>query len=239
VGSRRQYSAKLVAAKRGHWRVRVEVSGTASHTPAAQSAAFKSVGAKVVALTFDDGPWPTSTAAIIKALKANDAQATFFTLGSQIKSRAALVKLELANGNAVGVHSWNHALMTRRSASVNKADLAKCKKTLIAATGVKPVWFRPPYGATGPTLKKTAASVGLRQVIWTVDTLDWKYRTQSSVVARALGPARDGSIILMHDGGGPRGATVAAVPVIIRRLRAKGFDFVTLDEMAALGYRIR
>lgn len=239
VGSHQQYSAILSAGKRGHWRVRVDASATTSHTAAGQSAAFKVVGSKVVALTFDDGPWPSSTAGIISALAKNDAQATFFTLGSQIASRKALVKLELANGNAVGVHSWNHALMTKRSASTNKADLARCKKVLAAATGKTPTWFRPPYGATNSTLKKTAASLGLRQVIWTVDTLDWKYRTTSSVVSRALAGTRDGSVVLMHDGGGPRKATVAAAPIIIKKLRAKGYDFVTLDEMVALGYKVR
>ena len=190
-------------------------------------------------LTFDDGPWPTSTANIIAALRNGDAEATFFTLGAQLKSRAKLLQLELANGNAIGVHSWNHALMTKRSTSVNKADLAKCKKLLTSLTGRAPYWFRPPYGSTSTRLRKTAESVGLRQVIWTVDTLDWKYRNTSSVVSRAMKGARDGSIVLMHDGGGPRAATAAAVPIIIKQLRAKGYDFVTLDEMAALGYKIR
>ena len=238
IGAKQQFSAQLSAVKRGHWRVRVDLPASSSHTSAKQTKTFKVVGAKVIALTFDDGPWPKSTAGIVSALSKNDAEATFFMLGSQIAGRAALARSVIAHGNAVGVHSWNHALMTRRSAKVNAKDLKRCKAALASATGYKARWFRPPYGATNRTLKKTAKSLGLGQVLWNVDTLDWKYRTKSSVVSRALASARNGRVILMHDGGGPRAATVAAVPTIVKKLRAKGFDFVTLDELQALGYRI-
>jgi peptidoglycan/xylan/chitin deacetylase (PgdA/CDA1 family) len=172
-------------------------------------------------------------------LKAGDAQATFFELGSQIGSRKKLSKSVIAGGNIIGVHSWNHAIMVRRSASTNSADLARCIKAVRSATGTTPHWFRPPYGSTNKTLRSTASALGLRQVIWTIDTLDWKYRVTSSVVSRTMRSARAGSVVLMHDGGGPRAATAAAVPIVIKRLRAKGFDFVTLDEMVALGYKVR
>jgi peptidoglycan/xylan/chitin deacetylase (PgdA/CDA1 family) len=239
LSASRTFSLKVKATKSGHWRVSASLEGTSAHLPASASARFKAVGSKVIALTFDDGPWPTSTARIVSALKAGDAQATFFMLGSQVGSRKKLAKSVVDNGNLVGVHSWNHAFMTRRSSSVNAADLARCKKAVKAATGVTPTWFRPPYGATSSSLRKAAAGQGLRQVIWTVDTLDWKYRTTSSVVSRTMSGARNGSVVLMHDGGGPRAATAAAVPIVIRKLRAKGYDFATLDEMVALGYKIR
>lgn len=233
------FSARVKVPRSGHWRVSASLPETATHTAASATCGFKAVGKRVIALTFDDGPWPGSTAKILKALKAGDAQATFFVLGSQVKSRASLVKREVAEGHAVGVHSWNHAIMTRHSSSANKADLAKCKKAVSKASGKTPTWFRPPYGSTNSSVKKVAAKLGLRQVIWTVDTLDWRYRSKSSVLSRATRSARNGSVVLMHDGGGPRGATASAVPAIIKRLRKKGFDFATLDEMAALGYKIR
>jgi peptidoglycan-N-acetylglucosamine deacetylase len=238
IDANRRFSARMTAGSRGYWRVRSELPANASHTSAAKTRAFRVMGSKVIALTFDDGPWPSSTAAMVSALAKNDARATFFMLGSQVGGRAKLAKSVVSHGNLVGVHSWNHAIMTRRSKAANAQDLKRCKKAVLAATGVKVRWFRPPYGSTNPTLKKTAASLGLQQVIWNVDTLDWKYRTKSSVMSRALAGARNGRVVLMHDGGGPRSATVAAVPVIIKKLRAKGFDFATLDEMAALGYRI-
>ena len=238
VGTKRQFSAKLSAKQRGHWRVQVALPKTAAHVAATDTAMFKVVGAKVIALTFDDGPWPTSTARIVSALSKGYAEATFFELGSQIGGRAALSRSVLAHGNAIGIHSWNHALMTRRSSSVNAKDLKQSLGALKKATEYKARWFRPPYGATNASLKKTAKSLGLGQVLWTVDTLDWKYRVKSSIVSRALAGAKDGGVILMHDGGGPRSATVAAVPTIIQKLRAKGYDFVTLDQLAALGYRV-
>jgi peptidoglycan/xylan/chitin deacetylase (PgdA/CDA1 family) len=239
IGAKRTFSCTLKASKRGHWRVSASLPATSTHTTATASARLKVVGKEVIALTFDDGPWPTSTAKIVRALWRGDAQATFFMLGSQIHSRRKLARSVVANGNIIGVHSWSHAVMVRRSSAVNRRDLARCIRAVRSATGVTPRWFRPPYGSTNKALRKAAKSKGLRQVIWTVDTLDWKYRSKSSVVSRAMSGARNGSVVLMHDGGGPRGATASAVPVIIRRLRAKGYDFVTLDELVALGYKVR
>jgi peptidoglycan/xylan/chitin deacetylase (PgdA/CDA1 family) len=238
LSSSRTFSATYAADKRGDWRVSASLPATSTHLEATASVQLKVVSKKVVALTFDDGPWPTSTKRIVAALAKGDAQATFFMLGSQIGSRKKIAQSVAGGGNVIGVHSWNHALMTRRSNATNSADLARCKKAVKSATGITPRWFRPPYGSTNARLKATANKLGLRQVIWTVDTLDWKYRVTSSVISRATRSTRDGSIVLMHDGGGPRAATAAAVPTIIKKLRARGFDFVTLDEMAALGYRI-
>jgi len=240
LDTRRAFSATYKPALRGHWRALVSVDATMGHVAAtSHPAAFKVVGPKVIALTFDDGPWPTSTAKIVDSLAKLDVQATFFMLGRQVQGARARAKSVATHGNLVGVHSWNHALMTRRSSATNRADLMRSKNAIASATGVVPTWFRPPYGATNRSLKSTASKLGLRQVIWTVDTLDWKYRNASSITSRALKGARSGGVVLMHDGGGPRAATVAAVPVIVKKLRAKGYDFVTLDEMAALGYKVR
>ena len=239
IGPMRTFSCSLKPTRRGHWRISASLPATSTHTAATTSAQLKAVGTKVIALTFDDGPWPTSTAKIVRALRSGDAQATFFMLGSQIGPRKKLARSVVEGGNLVGVHSWNHALMVRRSSAVNARDLARCIKALRSATGMTAHWFRPPYGSTNTALRRTASAKGLRQVIWTVDTLDWKYRRTSSVVSRALSGARNGSIVLMHDGGGPRAATAAAVPIIIKKLRARGYDFVTLDEMVALGYKVR
>jgi peptidoglycan/xylan/chitin deacetylase (PgdA/CDA1 family) len=239
LSSSRTFSAKFKADKRGLWRVSASLPATMTHAAASASQQLRAFGKKVLALTFDDGPWPTTTAKIVAELHDADVRATFFELGSQVGPRAKLSKLVAENGNLIGVHSWNHAIMTRRTSAVNKADLRRCIKAVQRATGITPHWFRPPYGSTNSRLRSTAESLGLRQVLWSVDTLDWKYRTVSSVVSRTMRGARDGSIVLMHDGGGPRAATAAAVPIVIKRLRAKGFDFATLDELVALGYRVR
>jgi peptidoglycan/xylan/chitin deacetylase (PgdA/CDA1 family) len=234
------FSARLKVPARGHWRVVATLSATAGHEAGrGTSKTFKAVGAKVIALTFDDGPWRSSTDKIVSTLKRYDAEATFFMLGSQVRGQSARAKAVVAAGNEAGVHSWNHANMPRRSSKTNAADLKRTKAAIAKATGVTPVWFRPPYGSTSTSLRRTASSVGLRQVIWTADTLDWKYRNASSITSRALKGSRSGAVVLMHDGGGNRSATVAALPSILKTLRARGYDFVTVSELAALGYKVR
>ena len=236
----RTFSASVVAGARGHWRAIATVGANDAHAGAAsRPVAYKVVGRKVVALTFDDGPWRGSTDKIVAALKRGDADATFFMLGSQVNRQRARARSVVAAGNVAAVHSWNHPIMTRRSSRTNAADLRRCISVIRSATGTTPRWFRPPYGSTSRSLKATAKSVGLRQVIWNVDTLDWRDHKASLIASRAVRGTRSGSVVLMHDGGGNRSATVAAVPRIIRSLRAKGYDFVTLDELYALGYRPR
>jgi len=235
----RTFSLALTPPHQGQLRVVATIPSDSDHVAGAGQTLVHCVGTKVIALTFDDGPWPSSTQAIVRILNNNGIHATFFEIGSQVKPRASLSKLVIANGNIIGVHTWNHALLTRRSAAVNKADLRTTKGAIWKATGFVPTWFRPPYGATNKSIASIARGLGLRQVLWTVDTLDWKIRKTPSIVSRAVRGARSGGIILMHDGGGPRKATVNAVPIIIAKLRAQGYDFVTLDEMATLGYKIR
>lgn len=235
----RSFSARLKTTRRGHWRISASLPATDTHLASSKTVQLKAVGSKVVALTFDDGPWPKTTTRIAASLKKLDAQATFFVLGSQTRGRARLMRTVVAGGSILGVHSWNHAIMPRRSSAANRRDLARCKRAIRSATGTTPRWFRPPYGSTSAALRKAASREGLRQVIWTVDTLDWKIRSKGSIVSRALRGTRSGGVVLMHDGGGRRSATAAAVPTIITKLRKKGYDFVTLDELAALGYRIR
>ena len=235
-----EFSVPIGVPSRGRWKVVAELPTTADHEATrAESKPFKSVGAKVVALTFDDGPWRSSTDKIVASLKRYDANATFFMLGSQVKGQSSRAKALVAAGNEAGVHSWSHANMPRRSSKTNAADLKRCSSAITKATGTKPVWFRPPYGSTSTSLRKTAKSVGLRQVLWTADTLDWKNRNATTITNRALKGSRSGAIILMHDGGGNRSATVKAVPSILKTLNARGYDFVTLSELDALGYKIR
>lgn len=234
------FAARITVPARGHWRVYASVPASVGHEPGTGSSeTFKAVGKKVVALTFDDGPWRSSTDKIVASLKRYDADATFFVLGSQVRGQSARVKATAAAGNEIGVHSWGHANMARRSRKTNSADLKRCSAAITKATGHKPLWFRPPYGSTSTALKRTASSVGLRQAIWTVDTLDWKNRNASKITSRALKGARSGSVILMHDGGGNRSATVKAVPSILKTLQARGYDFVTLSELSTLGYKVR
>lgn len=235
-----EFSVRIGVPSRGRWRVVAELPATPEHEAGrGSSETFKAVGGKVVALTFDDGPWRGSTDKIVASLKRYNASGTFFMLGTQVRGQSSRAKAVVAAGNEAGVHSWGHANMARRSRKTNAADLKRTSSAIAKATGETPHWFRPPYGSTSAALRRTASSVGLRQVIWTADTLDWRYRNAGSITKRALKGARPGAVILMHDGGGNRSATVKAVPTILKTLDARGYDFVTLSELAALGYRVR
>jgi len=232
------FSAGLTAPARGRYRVAAEIVASPKHpTLNASPAPVKAVGSKVVALTFDDGPWRGSTDKIVAILKANNVQATFFVLGGQAKGQRARLKSIAAGGNLIGTHSFKHAVMTKRSAAQNASDLKRCIQITESVTGQRMRWFRPPGGATNASVKKTAAKLGLRQVLWSVDTHDYTQPSANKIAAAAVKGSKNGSVVLMHDGGGNRTQTVKALPTILKQLRAKGYDFVTLDELVALGYK--
>ena len=176
-----------------------------------------------VALTFDDGPWPGTTEQILTILARLHAPATFFVIGRQAEQYPALVRREAAAGMAVGTHTFSHPEHFGRLPMKGiRAEIAKGRKAL-ERLGVRPVGFRPPGGAASPTVLAAAERLGWRTVLWTVDPLDWQPGvTPDQIVRRVLAAARPGAIILLHDGGGDRSATVAALPDIINGLRRLG-----------------
>ena len=173
-----------------------------------------------MALTFDDGPWPNSTAQILTILTQHQAQATFFVVGRQVERYPELVRQELAAGMAVGSHSYGHPQPFDRLPAARLHDeLTRGRRTL-GPLRVRPVGFRPPGGAASATVLATVQELGDRTVLWSVDPADWQPGVSSDqFVRRVLTAARPGAIVLLHDGGGDRSATVAALPAIIDGLR--------------------
>jgi peptidoglycan/xylan/chitin deacetylase (PgdA/CDA1 family) len=102
-----------------------------------------------------------------------------------------------------------------------------------AATGTRPVWFRPPYGASNGAVRKQERALGVKVAMWDIDTLDWTRPGPHAIFRNAVRSTKSGQIVLMHDGGGDRAQTIEALPLVIGDLRSKGFTFVTLEEMAA------
>jgi peptidoglycan/xylan/chitin deacetylase (PgdA/CDA1 family) len=180
-------------------------------------------GPLAVALTFDDGPWPQSTEQILTILVQRRAPATFFVVGRQVERYPELVRRELAAGMAVGHHSWSHPQPFDRLPPARlRAEIAQGRRSL-QPLGVHPVGFRPPGGAASPTILATAQKLGDRTVLWSVDPADWHPGvTADQLVQRVLAAARPGAVVLLHDGGGNRSATVAALPAIIDGLRRLG-----------------
>jgi peptidoglycan/xylan/chitin deacetylase (PgdA/CDA1 family) len=197
--------------------------------PVAFRPAAGATGRLPVALTFDDGPWPQSTQQILTILVQRQAPATFFVVGRQVQRYPDLVRQELAAGMAVGSHSWSHPQSFDRLPAVRIRDeIARGRRSLVPL-GVHPVGFRPPGGAASPAVAAAAQAFGDRTVLWSVDPADWQTRvTVDQLVWRVLTTVRPGGIVLLHDGGGNRSATVAALPAIIDGLRRLGLTLTVV-----------
>ena len=184
---------------------------------------------KTVALTFDDGPSAYSRS-VLAILHREHVHATFFLIGRQVRSRADTARQELADGNVLGNHSWNHANLAGGGAGA-AGQISKTQRAIAAATGFVPCLFRPPYGASSSSLVAVARSHGVATIDWDVDPRDWSRPGSGRIYSTIVHTARSGSIVLMHDGGGPRSQTVAALPHVIHTLRRRGYSFVTVPEL--------
>jgi len=189
-------------------------------------------GEKLFALTFDDGPWPKTTAQILQILDENGAKGTFYMVGQMVRSHPKIARQVRDAGHAVGNHSWSHPSRPRDAVSeVQKTD-AEIKK----AIGVLPSTFRPPYGIVKNGLARQANREKMPVILWSSDSDDWRRPPAARIVRNVLRNARPGGIALMHDGGGPRSHTVAALPVIIRELQSRGYRLVTVPELLRARY---
>jgi peptidoglycan/xylan/chitin deacetylase (PgdA/CDA1 family) len=186
---------------------------------------------RAVALTFDDGPSPQFTPRIVATLKRLHVPATFFLVGYLADESPELVQLELRAGMTVGNHSYNHPEVP--SFADLPARLAGDEIALGAASlrraGAAPVLFRPPGGSYSPAVIHESQALGERIVLWSVDPGDWEAgATKASVVRNVLGAVRPGSIVILHDGGGDRSATLAALPAIVRGIRHRHLRLVAV-----------
>ena len=183
-----------------------------------------------VALTFDDGPSPSYTSRILQILQRFHVQATFFMVGYLADRYPELARDVAAAGHAVGNHTMNHPQSTpfaRLPRGEMEAQIEEGHTTL-EKLGVNPVAFRPPGGSWDQQVVAAAEELGERTVLWSIDTEDWRGLSPKAIVRAVLQEARPGSIILLHDGGGNRSATVKALPKIIKGLKRKGLGFETL-----------
>lgn len=195
-------------------------------------------GDKVIALTFDDGPWPTTTAQILDILKENDAKATFFTIGNQIADHPTEVKRMVDEGHQICTHTWDHAAgsgrgvdLSRMSADEQREEVQKGYQAIKDATGQEAsTVIRAPGGNYTEEVAKNLQDLVTAEINWNVDTEDWR-RPGASVIESRITGAYNGNIILMHDGGGDRSQTVEALRAALPQLKAQGYEFVTIDEL--------
>lgn len=193
---------------------------------------------KVIALTFDDGPWPTTTKEILSILQENGAHATFFVIGDQCEDHPELVKEIIAKGNQVATHSYDHAKgsgdgvdLTRMSTTQQINEVEKGFKAIEEAAGrsVSRV-MRAPGGNYYGQLVTTLEPYVNAEIGWNVDTTDWK-KPGVDVIVNQLLSVKPGEVVLMHDGGGDRSQTVAALRKALPLLKKEGYSFVTIDEL--------
>ena len=197
--------------------------------PVAYHPAAGAAGPLAVALTFDDGPWPHTTQQMLTILSQRQAPATFFVVGRQVERYPELVHREVAAGMAIGSHSYRHPQpFDRLPVARIRDEITQGRRTLVPL-GIHPVGFRPPGGAASPAVTAAAQELGDRTVLWSVDPADWQPGVASDqLVQRVLAAARPGAIVLLHDGGGNRSATVAALPAIIDGLRRLGLTLTVV-----------
>jgi peptidoglycan/xylan/chitin deacetylase (PgdA/CDA1 family) len=181
-----------------------------------------------VALTFDDGPDPLSTPAILDGLERLGWQATFFLLGSMVRQAPALAREVVERGHEVGVHGDEHRSQVRRSPMAVSRDVTRCRDLIAEATGVELEWFRPPYGVLSGGSLAAAHRLELRTVLWTSWGRDWRAEaTPGTVVADVVDGLRPGATVLLHDSDctsapGSWKATLGALPGLAEAFARRG-----------------
>ena len=205
---------------------------------AAQAAAQQSTGQSqttdgidpskpMVALTFDDGPQPSVGNRIMDCLAQYGGKATFFMVGERVGSYKTEVQRMVAEGHEVANHTMNHKYLQKLGAAQIQAQVNNGNDAIQAACGVRPTLLRLPGGNHNAAV---LANAGMPMIQWNVDTLDWKTRNADKTVAAVLNHVKDGDIILMHE---LYGATGDAVARIVPELHKRGFQMVTVSQMAA------
>ena len=187
---------------------------------------------KVVALTFDDGP-SDLTNRYIRTLDRFGAHGTFFVVGRYIPGREQVLRRAVKGDHAVGNHTSEHAdVATGGAAAV--AQIEPTSKLIEEATGVQPCIFRPPYGGRSSALDKLLERERMMDILWNVETADYTGVPAEITAQRAIDRIDRGSIILMHDGGGDEATTLAALPRILRGIKKRGFEAVTIPDLFKL-----
>ena len=180
---------------------------------------------KVVALTFDDGPNPTTTTQALDTLSKYGIKATFFVLGKNVAGNEEILKRMKSDGHVIGNHSWSHPVLSKLSLDEAKKQITDTEAALTKVLGSSSKLMRPPYGAITDDIRN---SLDLSFIMWNVDSLDWKSKNEASILTEIQREVKNGSIILMHD---IHAETVHALPKVIDYLKGQGYDFVTVPDL--------
>jgi peptidoglycan/xylan/chitin deacetylase (PgdA/CDA1 family) len=183
-----------------------------------------------IALTFDDGPGPY-TPQLLDQLQRLHAPATFFEVGLMIHYFNSSLLRELQMGEAIGDHTAQHPMMAQLTRGQQASEILDQTHDLARYGAPFPRLYRPPYGSFNRATFAILKRLRMLMVLWTVDTSDYRQPGVEAIVHSALAGAKPGAIILMHDAGGTRTQTIAALPLIVRGLRARGYKLVTIAQL--------
>jgi peptidoglycan-N-acetylglucosamine deacetylase len=203
------------------------IDRTLAYTPAIRVAGAQH---REVALTFDDGPGPYTTQ-VVSVLNQLHVPATFFEVGTPEQYFSAGTRDILASGYMIEDHTWSHAPMGQLSAGDQRNQLLSEAKEIVKFGGPFPRLFRPPYGLWNTDTISLLRKYRMLMILWTVDTSDYRLPGTDSIINTVVSGAQPGAIFLMHDAGGDRAETVAALPKIVEGLRARGYKLVTVPQL--------
>jgi peptidoglycan/xylan/chitin deacetylase (PgdA/CDA1 family) len=193
-------------------------------------------GARRLALTFDDGPHPVTTRAVLELLRAHDAQATFFVLGHKVEAYPDVVREIHAAGHSLGIHGFEHdRLFSFRSPGYAQREIERTRRAIAQACGVTPKLFRPPVGFASYRTFRGAERAAVCIVAWSVRSLDGLRGADPARIARrVIEHLEDGAIVLLHDAAERDDftpASIAALPDILRAVRERGLDAVSVERL--------
>lgn len=197
-------------------------------------------GSKQIALTYDDGPNDPHTLKLLEVLAKHNVQATFFMIGRYVQQRPDIARAVAEAGHVIGNHTFTHPLLTFKSASQTRTELVDCRKALQDAIGEHSNLFRPPFGGRRPATLSIARELGLEPIMWNVTGYDWNAPPAAEIERKVVRQMHGGDVILLHDGGhrapgADRAQTVIATENLIRQYKDEGWNFVTVEEMRAVG----
>lgn len=211
-------------------RVSITAKGAGAPADAAPLAAGIDPSKPMIALTFDDGPRASVTNRILDSLQASGGRATFFMVGSRVGANAPVLQRMVAQGCEVANHTYDHKYISKLSADGIVSQVGSTNRKIQEACGVTPTLLRPPGGYKDAASLAILGSMGMPAVMWSIDTRDWQHKNAQRTIDTVLSQVKDGDIILMHD---IYDTSADAAVVLIPELTARGYQLVTVSELAA------
>ena len=202
----------------------------------AETEVYRSVktDTKKIAITFDDGPHPHQTEAILEILDRYGVQSTFFMVGVNVVNYQDAARSVINRGHEVGNHTFSHCHLKQLDEEKISEELKKCEDALAELCEYHPHLFRPPEGMINDYIRHCSENYDYRLILWSIDTRDWETKNASQIVETVLEQVQPGDIILMHDYIGYHSKTAEALEILLPKLLARGYEPVTVSNLLGI-----